>query len=223
MKTLLFDIDGTLVVTNNSGSGALEHAIRDGFGLARGRIDIEFGGRTDRSIFVELLEKNEIEPTLENQRRLETRYARFLPGVLHDSGGRVLPGVTRLLERVSPNELFRCCVMTGNLVRTADVKLRHFDLHDHFVSIHGGDHDQHRDDLAKRTAQRLRDDHGPDSLGEVVVIGDTIADIRCGHAIGASVIAVATGGQSADQLSSEHPMAVLDDLSDTDRVMELLS
>ena len=222
MRTLLFDIDGTLLLTHHSGSGSLKHAIQDEFGLAESRVDIDFAGRTDRSIFIELLTKNDLEPSGENQRRLKLRYTRFLPTVLRTCGGKVLPGVTNLLNRLSTNCRFRCCVMTGNLEKTAKVKLEHFNLSNHCVSVYGGDHDQHRNDLAKRTAKRLRDEHGAEATRDMVVIGDTVADIRCGHAIGATVIAVATGNQSVDQLQAENPQTVLQDLSDTDLVMGLL-
>ncbi len=51
------------------------------------------------------------------------------------------------------------------------------------------------------------------------VIGDTPADIRCGEAIGARAIGVATGRYSVDQLAEHDPWAVFETLADTDAVM----
>ena len=55
--------------------------------------------------------------------------------------------------------------------------------------------------------------------GDIVVIGDTPADIQCGRGIGARAIAVATGTYSVDQLSEHRPAAVFEDLSETSAVI----
>jgi phosphoglycolate phosphatase-like HAD superfamily hydrolase len=54
----------------------------------------------------------------------------------------------------------------------------------------------------------------------LVVIGDTPADIRCGEAIGARAIGVATGRYTVEQLSEHGAYAVFETLADTDAVME---
>ena len=48
---------------------------------------------------------------------------------------------------------------------------------------------------------------------EVVVIGDTQFDIRCGKFIGAKVLAVATGGARLDELKSHQPDWAVEDLT----------
>lgn len=222
MKTLLFDIDGTLLLTNNSGSGALKESIETEFGIADASVAIDFAGRTDRSILVELLQSNDLEPSGENQAKLRAHYVGRLPQVLEQSGGQILPGVVDLLQELSASSRYRCCVMTGNLVVTAGVKLGHFNLHGYFEKIYGGDHDEHRNDLAKRAAKQIRSDFGEEALQDVVVIGDTVADIQCGHAIGADVIAVATGSHSTDRLAEQRPLAVMDDLSDRQQFIGLI-
>lgn len=222
MRTLLFDIDGTLLLTNNSGSGALKQAIEEEFGLSDSCIDLDFSGRTDRSILVELLEKNSLATTPENQQRLENRYVDHLPRVLADFGGLLLPGVGTLLTKVAESTQIRCCVMTGNLISTARVKLEHFGLTSHFQNVFGGDHDACRNDLARRAASGLTQIYGEDATSDLVVIGDTSADVLCGHAIGAKVIAVATGSETTDSLSKHRPHAVVENLSDTDAIVQLL-
>src|SRR5258705_552768 len=54
---------------------------------------------------------------------------------------------------------------------------------------------------------------------DVVVIGDTPADMGCGRGIGARAIGVATGRYSADQLWACDAAAVFTDLADTPAVM----
>ena len=54
------------------------------------------------------------------------------------------------------------------------------------------------------------------------MIGDTPLDVRCARAIDVRVLAVATGLFSRSQVAASQPDALLDDLSETDRVVSIL-
>lgn len=222
MRTLLFDIDGTLLLTNGGGSGALKLAIEDEFGVGSACTDVDYSGRTDRSLLPELLERNGIPSDDEHIERLGRRYTELLPEVLSDRGGRVLPGTVELLRRLTDETDLRCYVMTGNLKATATQKLHHFRLLDYFRGVFGGDHDTLRQGLAKRTASTIRQRYGESASDDMVVIGDTPADVQCGHAIGAKVVAVCTGFHDRDALQAESPMSVHDDFSNVDHIFDLL-
>jgi phosphoglycolate phosphatase len=223
MRTLLFDIDGTLLLTNRGGGRALQQAIKQEFGVVDVRMDINFAGRTDRSLLMEILQRNGLPTSEDYQSRLREIYTGLLPDVLDKYGGQVLPGAIDLLDRLSTEADLRCYVMTGNLHDTAVHKLNHFGLAKYFRGIFGGDHDRERNALAVRTADALRDRYGNKATDDVVIIGDTPADICCGHAIGAKIIAVCTGNHRRDELESENPMVVVDDLSDVSTVFDLLT
>jgi phosphoglycolate phosphatase len=223
MRTLLFDIDGTLLMTNGGGSGAFRLALEAEFGLHRGVVNISFSGRTDRSLLPQLLSINGLPTCEQTQNRLRDRYATIFPGVLAQRGGYVLPGVPDLLARLADNQKVRIGVMTGNLHETATRKLQHFGLLRFVRWIIGGDWDYDRNELALRAAKLIEQQHGKQATDDVVVIGDTPADIRCGHAIGARVIAVCTGNHSRRELAAEDPAEVLDDLSDVDAVCDILT
>jgi phosphoglycolate phosphatase len=222
MRTLLFDIDGTLLLTNGGGSGALKLAIEREFEVESARTDVTFSGRTDRSLLAELLQLNDLPANDEHQERLRDRYTALFPQVLACRGGRILPGAVDLLTRLSSESDLRCYVMTGNLHETAKRKLDHFGLLHFFHGVFGGDHDHERCRLAQRTADAIRDCDGEAATRDMVVIGDTPADIRCGHTIGAKVIAVCTGNHHRDELEAENPMSVHDDMSDVSTIFDLL-
>jgi phosphoglycolate phosphatase len=57
---------------------------------------------------------------------------------------------------------------------------------------------------------------------DVLVVGDTPNDIECARVAGATPVAVATGGYSADQLREAGAEIVFKDLSDTDAFLKLL-
>lgn len=223
MRTLLFDIDGTLLLTNRGGGRALTLAIEQEFEIANVCMDIHFSGRTDRSLLIEILQQNGLPTSDNDQCRLRDVYTELLPKVLDECGGRILPGVVELLERISSRSDLHCYVMTGNLLETAKHKLNHFGLSHYFRGIFGGDHDCNRDHLARRTLEALHDRHCETAIDDIIVIGDTPEDIRCGHAIGARVLAVCTGSHDREALEADRPMAVVDDLSDVSSVFDLLT
>jgi phosphoglycolate phosphatase len=222
MRILLFDVDGTLLLTNGGGTRAIGQALREVFGISDPRLDVDYRGRTDSSILRELLALNGLDVTAENFDRLSHAYAQRLPAVLQDHGGRVLPGVSDLLHRLGSHGDTACYVMTGNLERTATQKLRHFGLGSFFRGIFGGDHDEDRRHLAERTTRTLRSRYGRIVTDRVCVIGDTPEDVRCGNAIGANVLAVCTGNFSKGELAASGADQIHDDLSDVDLIYRTL-
>lgn len=221
VRVFLFDIDGTLLTTKGVGRAAFSQAIGDEFGMAHPDCDIVFSGRTDRGLLIELLQRNGLEVTEEHCRRLRDRYVSLLGGHLARQGGVLLPGVRELLTELFRRDALKLAVMTGNLPETATKKLVHFDLRQWFAWISGGSFHVERDDLARQTAEIINRRYG-NSVTEVVVIGDTPADIRCGHAIGAKTIAVTTGGFGYESLAAERPAHIFDDFSQTDKVLAAL-
>lgn len=222
MRILLFDIDGTLLLTNGGGKGALQIAIAEEFGVESVCTEISFAGRTDRSLLAELLERNGLPSDEHHLDRLRDRYVSTFPEVLSARGGRTLPGAAELLDRLAPIPDIHTYVMTGNLIDTATRKLQHFDLLEPVRGVFGGDFDADRNDLARRCAAELRRHYPADDLDDLIVIGDTPADIQCGHAIGARVVAVCTGSHRREELEAENPMCVEEDLSDVDRLFDIL-
>ena len=248
---VLFDIDGTLLITD-VGRVTLREALREVSHIQDPFCEIRFGGRTDRSIVTELLERNRLPVTEEMFNAVRDSYLRLLPEAITQSNGVLLPGVQELLNRLQGDPRVVLFAMTGNFSAAAKVKLTYFGLQDYFETVFGGDHDHRRDDLAKHTVEKIRSSRawystssgrklGGSTRSELVeaessewvtlrdkiefdtvVVGDTPADIECSHAIGARCLALCTGGYSMDELSSHSPDSLLPDLKDQDKVMEAL-
>jgi phosphoglycolate phosphatase len=214
MRTLLFDIDGTLLITRGAGGDALTAVMESEFGLKEANVDLHYCGRTDRSLMNQLLTQNGLPTDEWHFRKLCDAYFEMFPKVLKRNGGELLPGVVPILERCQQEQRVRSCVMTGNCEFTAREKLKHFSLLEHFTDIFSGDHDAHRDDMARRAKCDLLDRYGQSQIHSLVVIGDTPADVQCGKAIGAETVAVCTGEFDRDQLSKCSPDWIVDDLCD---------
>ncbi|MEQ1841016.1 MAG: HAD hydrolase-like protein, partial [Verrucomicrobiales bacterium] len=98
------------------------------------------------------------------------------------------------------------------------------DLDHHFThGAFGCDH-YDRNQLGPIARERALQACGRDFPPErIVVIGDTPKDIACARALGARVIAVATGAATRKELEAAGPDAILDDLSDTEGVLIALA
>lgn len=223
MRAILFDIDGTLISTGGAGGAALKEAFCHAFEIAEAA-DVPFAGRTDRGIGSNLFRQHQIEDSEANWDKLRSGYLERLPFHLASRQGRVLDGVVSLLERLGQTSEVALGLLTGNTAHGARIKLSHYGLFEHFAFGGFGDQHRHRNDVAKdamREAERRTNGRGrPDA---VWVIGDTPLDVECARAIGAQVIAVATGVHSSDELASAKPDVLLQDLADTERVLQHLS
>ena len=88
------------------------------------------------------------------------------------------------------------------------------------VNAFGSD-EEDRPRLPLVAQRRAREALGRDYDGtDIVVIGDTPADVHCARSVGARTIAVATGRYSVPELLEHAPSIALQDLSDTQAVVE---
>lgn len=222
-RLILWDIDSTLVNTGAAGQHALVRATIEWFGGEGDLSGVEIAGRTDRAIAHQIMEKYGRPATTENVDAFLDRYVVLLPDELPKRNGSVLPGVRELLERLSPQPEMTLGLLTGNLQRGAQLKLRHYDLW-HFFPFGAFADDHHdRNALGPCAVRRATAHAGFEfSPARVDVVGDTGHDIACGKAFGARTIAVATGSWSREQLAQCEPDFLFDDLANVDEVKRKL-
>jgi phosphoglycolate phosphatase len=227
-KLVLFDVDGTILLSSGAGRRAIVSAIAEEIGDPGPLHDIPFGGKTDPQIVAELLAAaGEREPPSPDRvTGICRRYVELLATELDRPTTRtyVMPGVHQLLQRLEEEDRVILGLLTGNLAQGARLKLRAagIDPGRFQVGAYGSDA-AHRPELPPIAAQRARRWFGHAPRGEsVVIIGDTPADIACGNCIEARAIAVATGDYSVADLGNCGPHAVFEDLSDTESVLRAI-
>ena len=114
-------------------------------------------------------------------------------------------------------------LLTGNFQVGAQLKLEFYKLDHHFEFGSFGDRHLDRNDVAREALKEARKRYdGTVDPDRVWVIGDTPADVRCGRAIGAQVIAVATGIYSLDELEATKPDCLFADFADPEPLLRLL-
>ena len=225
-KLVLFDIDGTLVLTGRAGVRGMNRALHDVFGRSDGLDGIPVAGRTDWAILTDAVRRygRELDERLLHD--LRARYVAALADeIQHRGEGRkeVLPGILPLLKTLSGREDVAIGLVTGNFVGGAEVKLGHFDLWRYFQFGGFGDDAADRNLLVPFAIERSRAHGVPEfPMRDVIVIGDTPADVACAHAVGATAVAVATGASSVEELRETGAELVCADLDDYQALLDEL-
>jgi phosphoglycolate phosphatase-like HAD superfamily hydrolase len=202
IRLVLFDIDGTLVHTGGAGTAAFTKTFAKQFNLHHGTEKMKFAGRTDVSLVREFFRLHNVTATPEHFREFFEHYIFWLHHILEVNGGEMCRGVREFIRDLQalpqPPALG---LLTGNIQLGAEIKLRHFGLWEIFSFGGFADDHEERDQIAAAAFKRAQRVLGKDlQPHEVVVIGDTPFDVRCGKFIGAKTLAVATGGAKLDEL-----------------------
>ena len=226
MSLILFDIDGTLLLSGGAGVRAMTRAFETVFGVPNAFDGIPVAGHTDTFLLSQALTRASLPDTADVHVRFRDVYVGILTEEIHRPGsGRrgVMPGVDPLLAAIAKRRSFHLALLTGNYERAAQIKLSHFGLADFFGWGTFGEESADRNELGRIAMGRAREQLvPPEACARAVVIGDTPHDIACAHAAGARAVAVATGGYSLAELEAAGADVALADLRDTARVLEVL-
>ena len=215
IRLVLFDIDGTLVHTGRAGSRAFGKTMASEFNAPESVEKVRFGGRTDPSLARELFGHNRIPPTPENFNRFFGSYVFWLDHLVASANGEICRGVPEFIRdlRALPNPPMPG-LLTGNIRLGAEIKLRRYGLWEFFETGGFADDSEDRNHIAVAALARGRRLLGGNLRGEeILVVGDTPHDVRCGQFIGAKVLAVATGGAKLEELQNHKPDWTVEDLT----------
>ena len=222
-RLILFDIDGTLVLTGGAGGRAMARAFEDVFGLQHGMASISMAGRTDAWIIAEMAANHGLECSPEIFTRFHDAYIGHLLEEIHNPGPQkgVLPGVRDLLERLTAHPEAHLGLLTGNFERGARIKLEYFDLWRYFAAGAFGDRTHDRNSLLETAIAQVSAAGGPAvTAAETVIVGDTPLDVAVAVAGGARSLAVATGSYDVNALRASGADVVVENLNDVEAVLE---
>lgn len=223
-RLVLFDIDETLISSDGAGRRAITRVLKERHGdIPDEAFKINMSGKTDPQILAEIMHlankahlsteetiKNLIEPYLAILGE-EIKAAAYY--IIHE-------GIIELLERLKGKDGAYLGLLTGNVERGARLKLDRFDLNKYFpVGAYGSD-SANRLDLPAVATERASIHFSRSFLPEeVVIIGDSVNDIRCAQNFGAKCIAVNTGQTKWHDLQCLAPDFLFKTLSETDAVL----
>jgi phosphoglycolate phosphatase len=233
MHICFLDIDGTLLLTGGAGQSAFAETFAADFGTPRLDGKVYFSGRSDKAIAMDLFRSHGIEPSETNWQRFRVGYLNRLEKSLIACKGSVLPGVPALLNTLAARSDVAIGLLTGNMREGAQKKLRHYGLWDWFPFGGFGDEHMERCEIAAAAlsaAELHLNGNGTAGVGQsneaasnrqIVVIGDTPHDIRCGRSIGARCVGVSTGTASSQELLESQPDLLVETLETATPILAL--
>ncbi|MBV8542121.1 MAG: HAD hydrolase-like protein [Pseudonocardiales bacterium] len=213
---LLFDIDGTLIVTGGASSVAWNRAFADLYEIVVNVGEITHAGMTDpevgRLAFTTVIGRD---PTPRELVTLMAKRLGHLPAAVAESTGyRVLPGVAELLPSLVRRG-YLLGLSTGLVESAAHIKLARGDLNKYFHFGGYGSDSPDRAELTRRGIQRAGAVLGMTvNPHQVWVLGDTPLDIAAAHGAGAVAVGVASGVYTTDALRDAGADHVLGSLTE---------
>ena len=226
MRLILFDIDGTLLRDGIAAKIAFARALRDTYQTTGPIEGFRFAGMTDPECVSEIMKLAGVDERTILARRDEClrRYVDYLAQEVREhQDAHLHPGVRELLERLAKLDSVLVGLLTGNVLRGAQLKLGRWNLEPYFRFGAFGDDHEDRAVLAQIALEKARALAGhPFSGAETTIIGDTPKDIACARAIGARAVAVATGTISREALAACEPDALLDSFADHEAALRSL-
>jgi phosphoglycolate phosphatase len=202
IKAVLFDIDGTLLVTGGAGAKAWQRAFRELHGVDADIEEHTHAGMTDPEI-TEIVFREVVgrEGSEEERAKAIAAYLSHLDETVAESEGyRVMPGIEELLPRLTQEGVL-LGIVTGNIEAAAHIKLARGHLNRHFAFGGYGSDSRDRTELTKKGIERGGEVTGhPLDLEATIAVGDTPRDVKACHGAGIRVVGVATGAYSVEEL-----------------------
>lgn len=216
VKAVLFDIDGTLIISGGAGATSWRDAFQEIYGVPADISQFSDIGMTDpvvgRKTFQAILHRD---PTEEEFRHLLDRRLHHLrAAVARAEDYHVLPGVRDLLPRLLAQGLLLGLV-TGNMEDAAHVKLSRGGLNGFFAFGGYGSDSEDRSELTRIALERAALVNGSRLPSDAVLaIGDTPLDVTAAHSAGIACVGVATHNYTVEELREAGADYVLTTLSD---------
>lgn len=203
IEAILFDIDGTLLVTGGAGAVAWQRAFLELYEVEANIEEHTHAGMTDPEI-AEIVFREVVGRDGSERERAEAiaGYLSHLQDAVDESDGyRVMPGMLELLERLT-GEGVLLGLVTGNIEAAAHIKLARGDLNRFFAFGGYGSDARDRTELTRKALERGGKVSGsPLDRDRTFAVGDTPRDVEAGHGAGIRVVGVATGSYSVEELS----------------------
>ena len=224
-RLVLFDIDGTILTDRGASRCAFADALESVFDYRGDLSRYDFSGRTDPQI-AHMVLRDAGHSHDDVQSRLPQLWELYLGGLARNATSdrvHVMAGIRELIAELESHDAVVLALLTGNIEPGARLKLAGAGLNDPFPFGAFGSDSADRTELPPIAMQRASAHVGREFRGaDVVIIGDSIYDVRCGVPYEATTIAVASGKTPAETLRAENPTHFFESASDLGAMMKAI-
>jgi phosphoglycolate phosphatase-like HAD superfamily hydrolase len=217
MKALIFfDINGTLIKRDSRTDIPYARAIDLCLGITDGMKDVNTSARSDKDVFMEVLEKSGIEFSealwIDFLGLYETQLQAFNTTDVWRENADAVPFVEALSKTTH-----KMSMITGELRIGAAYKLKKIGIWDAFETGGFGEDGLTRFEIADVAMQQALERFGND-FDEMFVIGDTLLDIKTARHLGAKIISIATGSNTKEELATLSPDYLIESFEEIDHL-----
>jgi phosphoglycolate phosphatase-like HAD superfamily hydrolase len=225
MRLVLFDIDGTLLTDRGASRDAFAVALAEVYGHSGELARYDFSGRTDPQIARMVLRDDGMSDD-EIDERMPCLWEAYLEGLSRNATPErvlTLPGVRALVTELDRHPDVVLALLTGNIEPGARLKLGGAELNAYFPFGAFGSDSADRNQLPPVAVRRASQACGRQFDGsDVVILGDSIYDVRCGVPYGATTIAIASGKTPAEALRAENPSHLFTSAEDLGAILKAI-
>jgi phosphoglycolate phosphatase-like HAD superfamily hydrolase len=220
----LFDIDGTLLESNEFDIECFVDAVKQVLGLDRINEDwSQYNNITDVGILSEIYQSNfGKEIVTEILEEVEKRFTQTIRNKFQ-SGDMVLdplPGAHEAVEILMSADDWAVALATGGWKNAANLKLNKAKMNLDGVPMFSSNNAISRPEILKIAMESMQAGTGVDRFQKVVCIGDGIWDLRAAREVGIAFLGV---GRSTKKLIAEGASHVIEDYADIDKFLESLN
>ena len=221
---LLFDVDKTLIKTKVGHTETFFKAFKEIYGVDANIDLIEYQGKTDKQIIIDVLKLKGLSEEKIRQRIDECMA--YMVKSFREMDSRIslekLEGVEELLNSLEKKG-YLIGVVTGNIEEIGIKKLEKVGLDKYFKFGGFGNYDENRTKVLKIALKKAKKILGPKKEYNVFYFGDTPCDIKAGLEAGITTIGVATGDYNLDELNNSRASFVFENLKNKEEVLKVLN
>ncbi len=217
MKLVMFDIDGTLTLTNEVDNRCYLCAL----GEALGSTDIDtdwakYRDVTDSGIASALLQaRHGTPPSSEQLNTVRARFVALLEQAFarEPAACRAVPGAAAILAELAERAGFAVGLATGGWLESARLKLHRAGLGEREFPLASASDARSREAIMALAAKRVAARWGVPGFQSIVYVGDAVWDVKAARRLGWHFVGIGSG-ERAERLRSEGAQCVIADYCD---------